>query len=92
MRQVNIKGLNEFENINEGFFSSLFGGIKDFFTSKKGKIEAILKKIREARHEEVTNTISIEKEIQEYESDAIYIRDFYSGFREMSVEEYKKII
>jgi len=34
----------------------------------------------------------IEKEIQEYESDAIYIRDFYSGFREMSVEEYKKII
>ena len=64
MRSKNIKRLSEFDNINEGFFSSLFGGIKDFFTSKKGKVEAILKKIRDARHEEVANTISVEKEIQ----------------------------
>ncbi len=64
MRSRNIKRLSEFDDINEGFLSSLFGGIKDFFTSKKGKVEAILKKIRDARYEEVANTISIEKEIQ----------------------------
>jgi len=64
MRSRNIKKLSEFDDINEGLLSSLFGGIKDFFTSKKGKVEAILKKIRDARHEEVANTISVEKEIQ----------------------------
>jgi len=58
-----IQGLNDFDRIDEGFLSSLFGGVKDFFTSKKGKVESILKKIREARNEEVSNVISIEKEI-----------------------------
>lgn len=60
----NIKNLNEFERIDEGLLASLFGGVKNFFTSKKGKVENILKKIREARHEEVANTIDIEKQIQ----------------------------
>lgn len=59
-----IKSINEFDRIDEGILSSLLGGVKNFFTSKKGKVENILKKIRDARHEEVSNTISIEKEIQ----------------------------
>ena len=60
----NIKNIDEFDRIDEGILSSLLGGVKNFFTSKKGKVENILKKIRDARHEEVSNTISIEKEIQ----------------------------
>lgn len=64
MNQVKIKRIDEFESINEGILSSLLGGVKDFFTSKKGKVENILKKIRDARHEEVSNVISTEKEIQ----------------------------
>jgi hypothetical protein len=64
MRSRNIKSLEEFESINEGLLSSLLTGVKNFFTSKKGKVENILKKIRDARHEEVANTISVEKEIQ----------------------------
>jgi hypothetical protein len=60
----NIKKIEEFNRIDEGILSSLLGGVKNFFTSKKGKVENILKKIRDARHEEVSNTISIEKEIQ----------------------------
>ena len=59
-----IKRIEDFDRIDEGLLSSLLGGVKNFFTSKKGKVENILKKIRDARHEEVTNTISIEKEIQ----------------------------
>ena len=64
MISKNIKNLDEFDRIDEGILSSLLGGVKNFFTSKKGKVENILKKIRDARHEEVSNTISIEKEIQ----------------------------
>ena len=64
MISKNIKNLDEFDMIDEGILSSLLGGVKNFFTSKKGKVENILKKIRDARHEEVSNTISIEKEIQ----------------------------
>jgi hypothetical protein len=59
-----IKRIEDFDRIDEGLLSSLLGGFKNFFTSKKGKVENILKKIRDARHEEVTNTISVEKEIQ----------------------------
>lgn len=59
-----IKRIEDFDRIDEGLLSSLLGGVKNFFTSKKGKVENILKKIRDARHEEVANTISIEKEIQ----------------------------
>lgn len=64
-----IKRLEDFDRIDEGFLSSLLGGVKDFFTSKKGKVENILKKIRDARHEEVSNTISVEKEIQSLPKD-----------------------
>jgi len=59
-----IKRLDEFQRIDEGLLSSLLGGVKNFFISKKGKVENILKKIKEARNEEVSNAISIEKEIQ----------------------------
>ena len=64
MRSRSIKSLEEFDRIDEGILSSLLTGVKNFFTSKKGKVESILRKIRDARHEEVANTISIEKEIQ----------------------------
>jgi hypothetical protein len=59
-----IKKLDDFERIDESLFSSLFGGIKNLFTTKKSKVENVLKKIREARHEEVANTIDVEKQIQ----------------------------
>ena len=39
----NIKSINEFDRIDEGILSSLLGGVKNFFTSKKGKVENILK-------------------------------------------------
>lgn len=61
---MRIKKIDEFDNLNEGFLSSLFGGIKDLFTSKKTKLEDILKKIKSVRSDEVSNAISIEKEIQ----------------------------
>jgi succinate dehydrogenase flavin-adding protein (antitoxin of CptAB toxin-antitoxin module) len=59
-----IKKIDEFENLNEGFLSSLFSGVKDLFTSKKSKLESILKDIKSVRDDEVTNAISIEKEIE----------------------------
>jgi hypothetical protein len=34
----------------------------------------------------------IEKEIQEFKDDSRYIRDFYSGFRELNFDELKQII
>jgi len=61
---MRIKNLEEFERIDEGLLSSLFGGVKNFFTTNKSKVESILKKIREARNDEVSNTISVEKEIK----------------------------
>ncbi len=59
---MEIKRLNDFE-LNEGFLSSLFSGIGDFFKSKKSKIESILKDIKKSREEDVSHTITIEKEI-----------------------------
>lgn len=64
MRSNKIKKLEDFDRIDEGILSSLLSGVKNFFTSKKGKVENILKKIKEARNEEVSNVLSIEKEIQ----------------------------
>ena len=69
MKSGIIKKLDDFYRIDEGLISSLLSGAKDFFTSKKGKVENILKKIREARNEEVSNAISIEKEIQSLDRD-----------------------
>lgn len=66
---MKIKNLDEFERLDEGFLSSLFGGVKNLFTSKKGKLENILKKIKEARNDEVSNTLSVEKEIQSMSRD-----------------------
>jgi hypothetical protein len=58
-----IKRLEEFESINEGILSSIFGGIGSLFTSRKTKVESLLKDIRKAREEDINNTINLEKEI-----------------------------
>jgi hypothetical protein len=39
-----IKRLEEFESLNEGILSSIFGGIGNLFTSRKTKVESLLKK------------------------------------------------
>jgi len=58
-----IKRLDEFESLNEGILSSIFGGISNLFTSRKTKVESLLKDIRKAREEDISNTINLEKEI-----------------------------
>jgi len=58
-----IKRLEEFESLNEGILSSIFGGIGSLFTSRKTKVESLLKNIRKAREEDINNTINLEKEI-----------------------------
>jgi hypothetical protein len=58
-----IKRLEEFESLNEGILSSIFGGIGNLFTSRKTKVESLLKDIRKAREEDINNTINLEKEI-----------------------------
>lgn len=58
-----IKSLNDFDNLNEGILSSLLRGVKNVLSSKKGKLEEVLKKIKSARDEEVVNAIQAEKEI-----------------------------
>jgi hypothetical protein len=58
-----IKRLEEFESLNEGILSSIFGGIGSLFTSRKTKVESLLKDIRKAREEDINNTINLEKEI-----------------------------
>ena len=58
-----IKNLNEFDNLNEGILSFLSKTFKNALSSKKGKLEDVIKKIGKARSEEVDNAISIEKEI-----------------------------
>ncbi len=58
-----IKRLDEFENLNEGILSSIFGGISNLFSSRKSKVESLLKDIRKAREEDINNTINLEKEI-----------------------------
>lgn len=58
-----IKRLDEFENLNEGILSSIFGGISNLFSSRKSKVESLLKDIKKAREEDINNTINLEKEI-----------------------------
>ena len=58
-----IKKIDEFDNLNEGFLSSLFGGVSNLFKSKKSKIESLLKDIKRAKEEDTNHTVSIEKEI-----------------------------
>ena len=59
---MKIKRIHEFE-INEGFFSGLFGGIIDAFKPNISKIDSILNKVKKAREEDISNIISTEKEI-----------------------------
>jgi hypothetical protein len=59
---MKIKRIHEFE-INEGFLSGLFGGISDILKPKINKIDSILGKIKKAREEDISNIISVEKEI-----------------------------
>lgn len=59
---MEIKRLKDFE-LNEGIISSIFGGIGDFFKSKRSKIESILKSIKKAKEEDVSHIINVEKEI-----------------------------
>jgi hypothetical protein len=59
---MKIKRIHEFE-INEGFLSGLFGGIGDILKPKINKIDSILGKIKKAREEDISNIISVEKEI-----------------------------
>ena len=59
---MRIKRIHEFE-INEGLFSGLFGGIIDALKPKISKIDSILSKVKKAREEDVSNIISVEKEI-----------------------------
>lgn len=59
---MKIKRLEDFE-LNEGFLSSLFGGVGNFFKSKKSKIESLLKDIKKAKEEDVNHIVAIEKEI-----------------------------
>ncbi len=58
-----LKRIDQFDNLNEGILSSLMRGIKNALSSKKGKLENVLKKIENSREEEVRNAIEIEKEI-----------------------------
>jgi len=67
---MKIKNINEFERLDEGLLSSLVSGVKNLFTSKKSKLESIIKKIRESRNEEISNAISIEKEINSLNRDS----------------------
>ena len=66
-----IKRLEEFESLNEGILSSIFGGIGNLFTSRKTKVESLLKDIRKAREEDINNTINLEKEIWNLPKDNI---------------------
>jgi hypothetical protein len=60
-----IKGLKEFEPVNEGFFKSLFGGIASSFKSKRSKINSLLNDIKKAKNEDLDHRIEIEKQIAE---------------------------
>lgn len=57
-----IKRLDEFE-LNEGVLRSIFGGVANLFKTKKNRISSILKKIKNAKIEDVNNRIEIEKKI-----------------------------
>jgi hypothetical protein len=66
---MKIKRINEFENINEGILSSLISGVGNLFSSKKSKIDKIIKKIRSSREEEHKELGDIEKDIQNLNND-----------------------
>ena len=49
---MRIKRIDEFESINEGILSSLISGVGNLFSSKKSKLDKIIKKIKASREEE----------------------------------------
>ena len=64
-----IKNIEQFEAINEGILKSIFSGIGDLFTSKKTKLEGILKDINKAKKEDLDHYLNIEKTIQDLPKD-----------------------
>jgi hypothetical protein len=64
-----IKNIEQFESINEGVLKSIFSGIGDLFTSKKTKLEGILKGINKAKKEDLDHYINIEKAINNIPKD-----------------------
>jgi len=62
----NIYKINEFLDINEGILSSITSTLSKILGGKKGKIEEILKKIKNAKSEEIKEIVEIEKKLYEY--------------------------
>lgn len=62
-----IKNIEEFGSINEGILS--FFGIGDSFSSKKSKLENILKKIKKSKEEDLNNRTQNEKDIANLTND-----------------------
>jgi hypothetical protein len=63
---MRILRVNEFYGINEGILSSIGYGLSKLLGGKKGEIESLLKKVRQAKMDEVKETVEIEREISKY--------------------------
>jgi len=63
---MRILRVNEFCGINEGILSSIGYGLSKLLSGKKGEIESLLKKVRQAKMDEVKETVEIEREISKY--------------------------
>jgi hypothetical protein len=63
---MRILRVNEFCGINEGILSSIGYGLSKLLGGKKGEIESLLKKVRQAKMDEVKETVEIEREISKY--------------------------
>lgn len=61
-----IYRINEFSNLDEGILSSISSGLSKILGGKKGKIEQLLKGIKNAKMEEVKEVVEIEKELAKY--------------------------
>lgn len=66
---MRIKRIDEFESINEGILSSLISGVGNLFSSKKSKLDKIIKKIKASREEEYKELESIENQIKDLRND-----------------------
>lgn len=63
---MRILRVNEFYEVNEGILSSIGSGLSKLLGGKKREIESLLKKVRQAKMEEVKETVEIEGEISKY--------------------------
>jgi hypothetical protein len=61
-----IYRINEFSSLDEGILSSISSGLSKILGGKKGKIEQLLKGIKNAKMEEVKEVVEIEKELAKY--------------------------